>query len=117
MRLHLSGLPFDPEIMATLSDDLVQNGYSPEIFRIEKHIHPRPLYGYGPEYDYTVGIEGKKFTITFANDDYFAKFFFKLCCSDETHHPVAHLLEKMWARVEQDLNITKHWLTQDPLKK
>jgi len=123
MHIRLSGLGFDALLISELEKNLLLAGFRLEDIAFEKEKNSftdaivSGTNAFNPEYNYTVSIVGKKFSITFANDEQFMRFFYNLCCTSEesgNHKGEVSLLEKVIKRTEKCVEITKHWLTNDP---
>lgn len=122
MRIRLSGLAFDTALIAELETNMLQNGFRLEDFAFAKQKHnriPGASRGYVAEYDYTVSVSGKQFSIIFTDDFQFVRFFYNLCLStgdDNPPHTAGSPLDALIMRAERTTEIIKHWLTEDPFQ-
>lgn len=82
MSISLTGLAFDPKVIAELEAELLIDNYDLNAFVFDKKVNPKSYsasYATGIEHMYTISIYDKAFSVTFSDDDQFACFIRSLC--------------------------------------
>jgi hypothetical protein len=123
MPITLKGLPFDMKIISELEKNLLSKKYDLSEFSFIKTTRHNPMpYGYplNIEYDYTVWVGEKHFSIVFSDDVQFARFLYRLCCDSAEDGSLTHvgnLLDRVIQKLKNCIEATKRWFTEYPFHK